>query len=144
MKEKKANVLILDDENEKLSLLAKLLNESGYTVHTTTSSSEAVNILKTECEKETPVEVLILDIILEKERGENTLKTGLEHYPHLQVITSNGHLSCRELAETIPLGAVHYFKEPPGTGEIIKSIDLAYEYYYKNTYCFPNFFGTPI
>jgi len=62
-------ILIVDDEAEIRELLEEILREEGYAVSSTASGAEAVVLLR-----DTPYDVLLLDIWLPDRDGLDVLK----------------------------------------------------------------------
>ena len=81
----KQRILVVDDEIQIQSLLTTYFNKHGYEVFTATNSSETVRTMK-----ESPVDLVVLDINLEQEDGLQLLATLKTRYPDVKIIMLTG------------------------------------------------------
>ena len=79
-----------------------------YTVHSVPSGEKAVEYLK-----ERPVDLLILDMIMEPGiDGLETYKQIVKIHPHQKVIIASGYSETGRVKEALSLGVRKYVKKP--------------------------------
>ncbi|MBP7217143.1 MAG: response regulator, partial [Candidatus Omnitrophica bacterium] len=86
MEEKKAKILVVDDEPAIISILQDFLSRKGYEVAGALSGEEALSILR----KET-IDLLILDILMPGIKGTDVAKAVKTMYPHTKAIIITGY-----------------------------------------------------
>ena len=102
MENKKARVLIVDDEPEVVSTLKHFLSAKGYEVIGVLDGREALNILEKE-----KMDVILLDIMMPGLKGTKAAQIIKEKYPEVKIIIVTGYpsegeaLSKAKLAEEI-------------------------------------------
>lgn len=100
-------VLLVDDEKEFASIMAKRLTKRGYEVITAHSGLEAVRLAR-----DHDFEAAVLDVKMEGMDGIETLKTLRMLLPRLQVIMLTGHGSTDVARQAMNLGACDYLTKP--------------------------------
>jgi len=86
MEDKKAEILIVDDEPEIVHLLKYYLSSKGYNVVGALNGEEALSIL----EKEKP-DLILLDLMMPGIKGTEVAKIVKEKYPNIKVIIVTGY-----------------------------------------------------
>ena len=76
-----ANILIVDDERITRQLLQKIIEKRGYTCLLAESAEEARALLE-----ETPVDLLVTDVMMPRETGLDLVRYTLPKYPDMAVI----------------------------------------------------------
>ena len=97
---KSAKILIVDDEEEILTTLARHFRFEGYDVHTAENGLKALEILK-----KTRMEVVITDILMPKMNGIELLREIRNHYPMIHTIIITGYVTMDNLLAALRLGA---------------------------------------
>jgi len=78
-------ILIVDDEAQIRELLSIYLVKQGFTVATAATSEETLRVLR-----ETPTDLVVLDIGLADEDGLKVLADIKKHHPNLRVVMLTG------------------------------------------------------
>jgi len=105
----KGNVLIIEDENDVLNVIRKLLERLGYNVLEARTGEEAVHIAKT---FEGEIQLAILDIVIPDMGGKAIYQAVMEARPHLKVIVCSGYSMDGPAQEIIDSGAHGFIQKP--------------------------------
>jgi DNA-binding NtrC family response regulator len=116
----KCKLLIVDDEIKMLKYTAKRLTARGYEVDTAASGEEALALIKN-----TPFEVVLLDVLMPIMGGIETLREIKKIAPHTAVILVSGHNSADLSAEGQKWGAFDYLLKPYDLNALMGKIDMA-------------------
>jgi DNA-binding response OmpR family regulator len=81
----KQRILVVDDEPQIREMLSMYFVQHGYEASTAGNSAETLRIIK-----ETPVDVVVLDISLAHEDGLKLLEQLKQAYPQLRIIMLTG------------------------------------------------------
>ncbi len=101
-------VLVIDDLLEQREIAQKILIRLGYQVFSVASGEEAVEFLKN-----TPVDVLLLDMIMDPGiDGLETYQRILKIHPRQKAVISSGFSETDRVLEAQCLGARGYLKKP--------------------------------
>lgn len=103
-----ANVLLVDDEAPFVGTMTKRLNKRNLDVTTATNGAEALQVL----EKNTKIEVVILDVKMPGMDGIETLKRIKKNHPLVEVIMLTGHATVETAIDGMKLGALDYLMKP--------------------------------
>lgn len=103
----KISVLLVDDEVDVLEVLCLRLERRGMSVHTADSAEKAFAILK-----DTPVQVVLLDVKMPGMDGITALVKIREMCPKTAVIMLSGHADMEVAARGLQLGAFSYLLKP--------------------------------
>jgi two-component system probable response regulator PhcQ len=110
-----STVLLVDDDENVLHGLARVLRKQPYQLFTAASAEEAVWILKTH-----NVDVIVADEKMPGMAGGDLLAWTAEHFPQVMRIVLTGHATVDSAIRAINQGSVcHYFTKP------CKDVDLA-------------------
>ena len=122
LKNRRASILIVDDEEIARKNLEHLLKKENYAVDT------AVNALKAlEKMSASAFDVVISDLKMEKVDGIALLEKIKTRYPHIMVIIVTGHASVDSAVATIRKGAFHYITKPFKLDEVRDTVKEAVE-----------------
>jgi DNA-binding NtrC family response regulator len=72
-------------------------------------------------------DAIVLDLRLEREKGENVLRNILEMKPSQPVILLTGHGAINSAVECMKYGAFDYMLKPCDTDELVKKIHAAHQ-----------------
>jgi DNA-binding NtrC family response regulator len=100
-------VLLIDDEEEFLSVLAERLGTRGLIVHTAASGQEALEKAET-----TAFDAILLDMAMPGLNGLDTLRRLLDVNANFQVILLTGRATLREGVDAMKLGALDLIEKP--------------------------------
>ena len=105
--EKKATILIIDDEKGVGDILKKILSKEGYDVHAVTKGQEGVKLIK-----ERDIRLVILDIKMPEMDGIEVLQKIHEFKKDVVVIMLTAHGTLTTAREAMKLGAYDYITKP--------------------------------
>ena len=113
----KADVLLVDDEEQFLKVLSQRMEGRGLKVDTSTSGEEA---LKRVQGKE--FDAIVLDLAMPGMSGIETLKRIRSENPDVQIIMLTGHGSVEKGVEAIKEGAVDFLEKPADLSKIMEKV----------------------
>ena len=105
--EKKANILVVDDEKDICKALSILLTKEGYSVKEAYNGEEALELIKKE-----NFDVIMTDIRMEKVDGFEVLKQAQKISPETSVLMMTAFASVGSAVEAMRAGAVDYITKP--------------------------------
>jgi diguanylate cyclase (GGDEF)-like protein len=109
-------VLVVDDEEHVVNLLARILDSDGYETITAASGDEALAKFK-----QNPVSIVLTDIRMNGMSGFELLKEIKNINKNTQVIIITSHASTESAMESLRNGAYDYILKPFDNLEIISS-----------------------
>jgi DNA-binding NtrC family response regulator len=115
-------VLLVDDEELFVEVLAERLETRGFIVSKAFSGDEAIEVLK-----EKDVDVIILDVVMPGKSGIETLRDIKTMKPLAEVIMLTGHATVETAIEGMKFGAYDYLMKPTETLDLVEKIKLAYQ-----------------
>ena len=113
-------ILIVDDEEQIRTLLARLLGAQGYECLTAEDAASAWLLLK-----ETPVALVLSDVNMPGESGIDFTREVLRQYPDTAVVMVTGMDDRRYADVAIELGAYGYILKPFKPNELIINVGNA-------------------
>ncbi|HLJ17063.1 MAG TPA: response regulator [Bryobacteraceae bacterium] len=113
-----AAILIVDDDREVRSVLARMLEVGGYRVFEAANGKEAV----TEARKH-PVDLLITDLIMPEQEGIETIKLLRREYPGLKIIAISGAFGGDFLMVAGYLGAAETLQKPLRMDVVLQTVE---------------------
>jgi len=116
--ERKARVLLVDDEREFATTLAERLRLRGYDASAAFSAEEATAAVAASAP-----DVVLLDLNLPGVRGVELLLTLRQLLPHGEIILLSGHLDLAEKIEGVRLDAFGLLLKPVVMAELTAMID---------------------
>jgi len=119
-KSKGTKLLLVDDEEGYVTVLAKRLSKRNFLVKTALSGSEAIRILRNES-----FDLAVLDFKMEDMDGIEVLKVFKTMEPKMPVIILTGHGSETAAREGIEFGAFDYLVKPCDLSELVERIRQA-------------------
>jgi len=119
---KKIKLLLIDDDQNFLSVTKKRLAKRGYNVLTASSGFEVFEKLQTQ-----NIKVVILDVKMPGMSGIEILKEIKKNFPLVQVIMLTGVPTVGCAAECLKFGALNYLIKPVDIEEFLQKIKEAYE-----------------
>lgn len=120
--EKKAKILIVEDEAPLRELLEAELTRSGYKVQVAADGQEGLSRYLEEC-----FSVVLLDVKMPEMGGVEVLERMREHSTIPEVIMFTGHGDIETAVRCIKLGAYDYLTKPVKLDELEIVIDKAHE-----------------
>ncbi len=116
----KADVLLVDDEEQFLKVLSKRLEGRGMKVDTSVSGEDALNRVKGK-----EFDAIILDLAMPGMSGIETLKRIRSENPDVQIIMLTGHGTVEKGIEAMKAGAVDFLEKPADLNKIMEKISEA-------------------
>ncbi|MFA4917259.1 MAG: response regulator [Syntrophales bacterium] len=116
------SVLLVDDEREFLETLLKRLLKRRVKVTGVDSGEEALKILK-----ETPPDVVVLDVRMQGMDGLQTLREIKKIRPLVEVIMLTGHANLEVAVEGMEAGAFDYLMKPTDVDELLYKLEDAFK-----------------
>ena len=110
-------VLVVDDEQEIVSMLERTLSLEGFKVEGVSNGKDALKMMQ---EKLFPI--VLLDIRLPKTSGPKLLKQFKDINPLVNVVMITGYSSMENVVECLGGGAVDYFTKPLDMELFVKKI----------------------
>lgn len=114
-------VLLIDDEDAFLTALAKRLNARNIVVRTATSGEAGLE----EMERDSDIDVVVLDVKMAGMDGMATLKEIKKRYPIVEVVMLTGHATVDSAIEGMKLGAYDYLMKPCDLDQLLAKIQDA-------------------
>lgn len=112
-----ADILVLDDVMDAVTLIKKILVKQGHTVEAFTKEEEAIDYIS-----DNHVDLAILDIKLKKMSGIQVLAEMKKLNPDLRVIMLTGYPTIETAQEAIELGASEYCVKPIDKTELEEKV----------------------
>lgn len=116
-----ANVLLVDDEVPFVETMTKRLTKRDLQVSTAFSGPEALEKL----DKDSRVEVVILDVKMPGMDGIETLTEIKRKHPLVEVVMLTGHATVETAIEGMKLGAFDYLMKPCDMDVLISKVSGA-------------------
>lgn len=113
-------VLIVDDDRDFRDALSARIQSRGLGVDTASSGVEALEKVE-----KTAYCAILLDVVMPKMDGIETLRHLLKKNPDLQVILMTGHATLQEGVEAMKIGAMDFLEKPAEIEELVKKIEQA-------------------
>jgi len=119
------NLLLVDDEENILRALVRLLRRDGYRILTANSGQEGLMLLA-----EHEVGVIISDQRMPEMSGVEFLGEVKERYPDTVRIVLSGYTDLNSVTDAINQGAIYKFLTKPWDDELLrKNVQKAFQYY---------------
>ena len=119
-KNKKENILMVDDAQDTLEMLRRNLTSQGYRVFTTPGVVEALKILEV-----TPIELVITDLKMPGVTGLDLIRHIRENFKDTEVMMITGYASIEGAVEAVKVGAEEYLPKPFTDEELFSSVHRA-------------------
>jgi DNA-binding NtrC family response regulator len=114
------SVLLVDDEEDFVELLAERMRKRGLKVRTAFSGADAIA-----CVDEENFDAVVLDKVMPGMDGMETLRRLLDKKPEIQVIMLTGHADLKTGIEAIKEGAVDYLEKPADLNQLMEKVETA-------------------
>jgi DNA-binding NtrC family response regulator len=121
-------ILLVDDEKDTVDMITTLLEMEGYKVFSARSGTEALKILETEkqavSESQTPVDLILLDVILGEEDGRDFCRKMKEDekMKFIPIIILTVRSSLQDKITTLNIGADDYLTKPFINEELLAKV----------------------
>lgn len=115
-------ILIIEDEKRLRNNLQLLLSSEGYSVMAAADGQEGI-----ECLKQTPVDVVVTDVMMSGVNGFQVMEYLAAHVPTALVIVMTGYASTESATEALRKGAYDYLVKPFDVDMLLFSLERAFE-----------------
>lgn len=116
-------ILIVDDEENTLKYLGRYMSRKGFAVLTAMDGHQALQVLQ-----ENQVKIVVLDVLMPRMDGMETLEKIRQSWPLVQVIMLTGCASVELGIQGLKLGAFDYLTKPVNPPELVQKIKQALEH----------------
>ncbi len=123
MKEKKASILVVDDEESLRMTFSRFLSNEGYAVMTAQSYEEAASLIA-----EQDFDMIFADIVLPGRPGTEVLREVKERKLLCPVVMITGNPRLESAAEAVRLGAFDYISKPVNKDTLLNLVSLVLKY----------------
>lgn len=113
-------VLLVDDEQEFVELLAERMRTRGLTVRTAYNGADAIALAEQES-----FDAVILDMVMPEMDGMETMRRLREKIPEIQIIMLTGYANLPAGIDAIKQGAVDYLEKPADINQLLQKIKNA-------------------
>ena len=117
---KKERLLIVDDEPRMRQSLVDLVRLEGYDADAAENGRAAIQHLK-----ETPYDIVLLDLFMPEVDGYAVMQHIVEHYPRICVIVVSGDNTIQAAIHALRNGAYDFLRKPYQPEELFKTIENA-------------------
>jgi DNA-binding NtrC family response regulator len=123
-------ILVVEDQKDTVEMITTLLELEGYQVFSAPSGTEAMGFLETRRqmipESETPVDLILLDIVLGDEDGRDVCQKikGDEEMKFIPVVMLTVRSSLQDKINTLNIGADDYLTKPFVNEELLAKIKV--------------------
>jgi DNA-binding NtrC family response regulator len=118
----KINLLLVDDEQAYVNILARRLERKGFQVKVANNGTQAIQLARIE-----DFDVAVLDLKMDDMDGIEVLKIFKKMVPDMAVIMLTGHGSEQAARDGIKFGAFDYLTKPCDFEDLLQKIWEAYE-----------------
>jgi two-component system cell cycle sensor histidine kinase/response regulator CckA len=114
-----ATVLLVEDEQDMLNVLERILLQHGYKVLKATDGEKALEIYR--CHYQA-IDAVLLDIGLPKISGQDVLLEIKNENPDVKIIVASGYLEPELKAQVDRAGVNHFLHKPYMLDEVVKAV----------------------
>jgi DNA-binding NtrC family response regulator len=114
---RRAEILLIDDEEALCTAAEKILAKEGY--HVTSLNTATDGLAKFEADG---ADLLITDLMLPDLEGIQVLKRAKEIRPTVEVIVITGHGTVEKAVEAMRLGAYDFIEKPLDRAALVKTV----------------------
>lgn len=114
------HILLVDDDEIFISVLARALKRRGFTTFAVTSSAEAISVME-----QNSIDKAVVDLNLIDESGLKLIPLLKNAHPSISIVMLTGYSSISTAVEAIKLGATNYLCKPADADEIMAAFESA-------------------
>jgi len=112
------HILVVDDEEQVVKLLRKVLESAGHTVVTALSGQEALKLLRAQ-----PFALMISDIVMAQMDGMELLKEAHKERPELTVIMLTGYPTANTATASLRYDVFDYTLKPFDVEDLLSTVE---------------------
>ena len=113
---KKANILVVDDEEIVRRSYSRSLASEHCEVEMVSNGQDALQVMG-----QRPFDVVLLDLMMPGMNGMTVLSTIKQRWPESEVIIITGYPALETAKEAVTLGAYDYLAKPAGPDDVINA-----------------------
>ena len=117
---KRADILLIDDEEALCTAAEKILIKEGYSVTCVHTATEGLETFVQQ-----GANLLITDLMLPDSDGVDVLRRAKEARPDVEVIVLTGHGTVEKAVEAMRLGAYDFIEKPLDRAQLLKAVAKA-------------------
>lgn len=117
-----ARILVIDDEEVVVRSCVRILESAGFEVLSASDGPAGLAIIA-----ETPIDVVVLDIMMPKMNGLEVLRRVKEGYPDIEVVMVTGLSEIDTAVQSMKFGAFDYLPKPFDPDELQLTVERALE-----------------
>lgn len=121
MDEKKARILVIDDQLSEVKMINMMLEQAGYEIVYIHNGKDGIKKAIKE-----DFDLVLTDMVMPDIDGMRVLREVKKSKPHLPVIMMTGHASVKTAVQAMKLGAHHYLEKGFTPLELISEIESAF------------------
>ncbi len=118
----KKRIIIVDDQERILKSLKRNLTKLDYNVNCAQNSEQTLNLLRDD-----EADLILLDVMLGKEKGLTLLSDLKSKYPDMPVIMITGHGTIEIAVEAVKRGAYDFLEKPLLFNKLLITINRVFE-----------------
>jgi DNA-binding NtrC family response regulator len=118
--ELRANILLVDDEERFVEILAQRLQARGLNVDVATTGEKAIDLVKAK-----DFDAVLLDLSMPGMDGLAVLRKMKKINPYLQIIILTGQGSIQATVEVMKAGAMDFMEKPVDINKLLEKITEA-------------------
>ncbi len=122
MEKDKINILIVDDEQDFLNSISRVLEVREFNVIAVNRGEKAIEAART-----SPIDIALVDLKMPGMDGEETLKVLKKEHQWMEVVILTGHGSIDSAVECTKSGAYSYLQKPCQLSELLEMLKDAYK-----------------
>lgn len=116
------SILIVDDDPMQRRVTSQLLKHLGYRTYSVASGEEAIEFVKNK-----PVDLLILDMVMDGMDGTETYENILKIHPNQRAIVLSGFAKSKRVQKALQLGAADFVPKPISLHTLASGVRKALE-----------------
>ena len=117
----KANILVVDDEEDHAEATAEALKRTGHRCIVATSGEEALHKLQGE-----DIDIVVTDLVMHEVGGMEVLNAARQKAPPAEVVMITGHGTIKTAVEAMQQGAASVLEKPFEIAELRALVDRAW------------------
>ncbi|MEE1009764.1 MAG: response regulator [Agathobacter sp.] len=110
--------LVVDDSKLMRDFISNTLSRSGYSIIHATNGLEAIDRYRNN-----PVDVVVLDIVMDEADGLEALKGIREYDPHAKVVMCSSMSYKLLVLEAVKMGASDFIAKPFKTEDLLEAVN---------------------
>ena len=119
VQQNRRQVLIVDDDPSVRSMMARMLKSEGHEVRAAATLAEARAILE---DRAIPLDVLVTDVVLGRDRGTDLVAPSLAARPGLHVVVTSGYTPEPRPSETVATSGATFLPKPFSRDALLRAL----------------------